>query len=32
EQLTNEIKNLKREFERYIMLCKGRTISNKVEF
>ncbi|ECZ6749432.1 DNA distortion polypeptide 1 domain protein, partial [Salmonella enterica] len=23
--------NLKNQFENYIMLCKGRTVSNKVE-
>ncbi|EBS3689111.1 DNA distortion polypeptide 1 domain protein, partial [Salmonella enterica subsp. enterica serovar Enteritidis] len=26
-----EIFNLKNQFENYIMLCKGRTVSNKVE-
>ena len=31
ERLTTEIFNLKNEFENYIMLCKGRTVSNKVE-
>ncbi|HBY4378028.1 TPA: DNA distortion polypeptide 1 domain protein, partial [Klebsiella pneumoniae] len=25
------IMSLKSEFENYIMLCKGRTVSNKVE-
>ncbi|HBV9433746.1 DNA distortion polypeptide 1 domain protein, partial [Klebsiella pneumoniae] len=27
----SEIMSLKSEFENYIMLCKGRTVSNKVE-
>lgn len=31
ERLTTEIISLKTEFENYIMLCKGRTVSNKVE-
>ncbi|EIZ8651516.1 DNA distortion polypeptide 1 domain protein [Escherichia coli] len=31
ERLTTEIFNLKNQFENYIMLCKGRTVSNKVE-
>ncbi|EFH6315164.1 DNA distortion polypeptide 1 [Escherichia coli] len=31
ERLTKEIFNLKNQFENYIMLCKGRTVSNKVE-
>ena len=31
EKLETEIINLKSEFENYIMLCKGRTVSNKVE-
>lgn len=31
EKLKTEIINLKSEFENYIMLCKGRTVSNKVE-
>ncbi|HAV9700378.1 TPA: DNA distortion polypeptide 1 [Escherichia coli] len=31
EQLNTEIMRLKSEFENYIMLCKGRTVSNKVE-
>ncbi|EAB6554262.1 DNA distortion polypeptide 1 [Salmonella enterica subsp. enterica] len=31
EHLTTEIFNLKNQFENYIMLCKGRTVSNKVE-
>ncbi|EED3979639.1 DNA distortion polypeptide 1 [Salmonella enterica subsp. enterica serovar Mbandaka] len=30
-RLTTEIFNLKNQFENYIMLCKGRTVSNKVE-
>ncbi|EAW1671946.1 DNA distortion polypeptide 1, partial [Salmonella enterica subsp. enterica] len=31
ERLSTEIMSLKNEFENYIMLCKGRTVSNKVE-
>ncbi|HID5958728.1 TPA: DNA distortion polypeptide 1, partial [Escherichia coli] len=31
ERLTTEIFNLKNQFENYIMLCKGRTVSNKVD-
>ncbi|SAG83515.1 Uncharacterised protein [Enterobacter hormaechei] len=31
ERLTDEMQYLKNEFENYIMLCKGRTVSNKVE-
>lgn len=31
ERLSTEIMSLKSEFENYIMLCKGRTVSNKVE-
>lgn len=31
EQLSFEMKNLKNQFESYIALCKGRTVSNKVE-
>ena len=31
EKLKTEIVNLRSEFENYIMLCKGRTVSNKVE-
>ncbi|HIH4689355.1 TPA: DNA distortion polypeptide 1, partial [Escherichia coli] len=31
ERLSSEIMSLKSEFENYIMLCKGRTVSNKVE-
>jgi len=30
-RLNTEIVSLKNEFENYIMLCKGRTVSNKVE-
>ncbi|RKT89334.1 hypothetical protein BJ925_0311 [Rahnella aquatilis] len=31
EKLKAEMLSLKNEFENYIMLCKGRTVSNKVE-
>ena len=31
ERLNTEIMSIKSEFENYIMLCKGRTVSNKVE-
>lgn len=31
QRLNAEIVSLKNEFENYIMLCKGRTVSNKVE-
>ncbi|HIB9793471.1 TPA: DNA distortion polypeptide 1 [Escherichia coli] len=31
ERLSTEIMTLKSEFENYIILCKGRTVSNKVE-
>ena len=31
EKLKSEMLSLKNEFENYIMLCKGRTVSNKVE-
>lgn len=31
EKLRTEMTSLKNEFENYIMLCKGRTVSNKVE-
>lgn len=31
ERLSTEIMSLKNEFENYIMLCRGRTVSNKVE-
>lgn len=31
KQLEEKIKNLKDQFEDYIKLCKGRTVSNKVE-
>ncbi|MCN3069007.1 DNA distortion polypeptide 1 [Escherichia coli] len=31
QRLTFEMRNLKEQFENYIALCKGRTVSNKVE-
>ena len=31
ERLKTEIFSLKNQFENYIMLCKGRTVSNKVD-
>lgn len=31
ERLTFEMRNLKEQFENYIALCKGRTVSSKVE-
>ncbi|MDC7875531.1 DNA distortion polypeptide 1, partial [Escherichia coli] len=31
QKLTFEMRSLKEQFENYIALCKGRTVSNKVE-